>query len=541
MMLPMFERYTEVARRAIFFARYEASQLGSGYIETEHLLLGIVFADAGLMERLGGAAANRESLRQQVAANSPAGKKISTSIDMPLSKDCRRVLEFAKDEAQELKHDHISLDHLLLGILRQGKSFTAGLLHGMGITATKVREEATRSAAVATASEAPSTAEPPETSAATITTRDLTRAARNGALGPLIGREREIDRAIQILSRRTRNNLVLVGEPGVGKTAIVEGLAQRIADGNVPPDLADRRVLAIDAASLISKRRLGEIDQPNTILCVEGLFDLAAAGTGWGAVDAIHLLEPLLRLDGVRCIATGSPLGFRQTTEKAPALARHFEPVYVLAPSEAEATAVVEGLKEQYERFHGIEISSEAIAAAVRASGRFLPNRQLPDRVIDLIDEAGARLKLRRESEPREVMELRRRIKQTVRKMENAIGAHQFDKAREFSDVERQDRENLLRLLEERKAAGAPGNTLTATHIEEAIADRTGAPLAAVKTVLDQPDAGEFERIAKELGAQIPVELREWVAFLAAWLANCSSDDAERLASSIRALKVKKS
>ena len=541
MMLPMFERYTEIARRAIFFARYEASQLGSGYIETEHLLLGIVYADAALMERLGGAAANRESLRQQVAANRPAGKKISTSVDLPLTKGCQRVLEFAAEEAREMKHDHINLAHLLLGILRQETSFTAGLLHGMGITAAKVREDATRSAAAAAASDAPSTAEPPETPAVAVSVRDLTRAARNGALGPLIGRERELDRAIQILSRRTRNNLVLVGEPGVGKTAIVEGLAQRIAEGNVPPDLADRRLLAVDAASLVYQAAPGEIDQPGAILCVEGLFDLAAAGTGWGAMDAIHLLEPLLRRDGVRCIATGTPFGFRQTIGKATALARHFEPVYVLAPSEEEATQVLAGLKEQYERFHGIEISEEAIAAAVRASGRFLPNRQLPDRAIDLIDEAGARLKLRRESEPREISELRRRIRQTMRKMENAIGAHEFDQAREFSDIERQDRENLLRLLEERKAAGAPGNTLTAADIEAAIADRTGAPVAAVKTVLDQPEAGEFERIAKELGAQIPVELREWVAFLAAWLANCSSDDAERLASSIRALKVKKS
>jgi len=535
----MFQRYTEIARRAIFFARYEASQLGSGYIETEHLLLGIVFADAGITARMGAAATSRESLRQQISTNHPAGKKISTSVDMPLSKECQRVLEFAKDEAHELKHDHIGLEHLLLGILRQETSFTAGLLHGMGISAEKVREEATRATTNATASEAPSTTETHETSPANIATRDLTRAARNGALGPLIGRERELERAIQILSRRTRNNLVLVGEPGVGKTAIVEGLAQRIADGNVPPDLADRRVLAVDASTLIARRRLDAID-PSAILCVEGLFDMAVWGAGWGALDAIHLLEPFFRREGFRCIATGTPFGFRQTTEKAAALARHFEPVYVLAPSEGEATEVVQGLKEQYERFHGVEIGDEAIAAAVRASRRFLPNRQLPDRAIDLIDEAGARLKLRRESEPREVIELRRRIRQITRKMEDAIGAHQFDKAREFSETERQDREALLRLLEERKASGAPRNTLTAADIEEAIADRTGAPVAAVKTVLDQPESGEFELIAKELGAQVPVELREWVAFLAAWLANCSADDAERLASSIRALKVRK-
>ena len=529
----MFERYTELARRAIFYARYEAAQLGSAYIETDHLLLGLVFADPGLMTRLGGAA-DRESLRQQVAAQYPGGKKVTVSVDLPLSKDCRRVLEFAKEEARELQHDRIDPEHLLLGILRQEKSFAAGVLQRMGISPEKVRLEAARPAAAPT--EAVSTAEPPESRPVTIRTHDLTRAARGGTLTPLIGRERELERAIQILSRRTRNNLVLVGEPGVGKTAIIEGLAQRIAEGNVPPDLAERPVLAMDAAALVH-RRLGAIEQPNAILCVEGLFDLAVSGAGWNALEAVHLLEPHLRGEGIRCVATGTPLGFRQTTEKAAALARHFEPVYVLAPSEEEATRVLQGLKEQYERFHGIEIGDEAIAAAVRASARFLPNRQLPDRAIDLIDEAGAHLKLRRESEPRQIVELRRRTRETVRNMETAIVAHQFDKAREFAEAERRDRENLLRLLEERKAAGAPGNTLTAPDIEEVIAGRTGAPLAAVKTVLQQDAAGEFALIARELGAQIPLELREWVPFLAAWLANCSADDAERLASSIRALK----
>ena len=529
----MFEKYTEVARRSIFFARYEASQFGSPYIETEHLLLGIVYADAGILARTGStaaASATRESLKQEIGTVRPEGKKSSISVDLPLSKECKRVLEFAKDEASDLKHDHIGLEHLLLGILRQETSFTAGMLHKLGISAEMVRDVARRTVE----GEARPKEEPAETPAVAIGKRELTRMARAGGLMPLIGRERELDRAIQILSRRTRNNVVLVGEPGVGKTAIAEGVAQRIADGNVPSFLEGWDVVATDAASLIGKRQV--LDRTNIILCVEGLFDISASGTG---LNALHTLEPLLRV-GVRCIATGTPLGFRQTCERAVALARHFEPVYVQAPGEEEATRVLMGLKEQYERFHGIEIAEEAITAAVRLSGRFLPQRQLPDRAIDLIDEAGARLKLRRESEPREVSELKRRIRATVHQMENAIGTHEFNKAREFSEAERRDREALMRLLEERKAAGAPGNTLTAADIEEAIADRTGAPLAAVRKVLEQAEGGEFERIAKELGAQIPVELREWVPFLAAWVANCSADDAERLASAIRALKAKK-
>ena len=212
----------------------------------------------------------------------------------------------------------------------------------------------------------------------------------------------------------------------------------------------------------------------------------------------------------------------------------------MLEPNEEEAAQVIMGLKEQYERFHEVVIGEEAVSAAIVASRHFLPNRHLPDRALDLIDEAGARLKLRRESEPREIVELRRQIRRIVRRMENAIGAHEFDKARQLSEQERADREKLLRMLEERKAAGTGDNTLGARDVHEVIADRTGAPLAAVEAVLRQAQSGEFERLAKALGECTPVELREWVAFLAAWLANCPAEDAEKLAASIREAKGEK-
>jgi ATP-dependent Clp protease ATP-binding subunit ClpC len=316
--------------------------------------------------------------------------------------------------------------------------------------------------------------------------------------------------------------------------------------------LAERQVLSIDASALAAHKRQGRPgdppeashlpfpNRPNTILCVEGLFDLAITGAGWGVMDALHFLEPLLSQGGLRCIATGTPFGFRQTLEKAGALAHHFEAIHVMPPSEEEATQVVLGLKDQYERFHGVLISDDAVTTAVRASGRFLLNRQLPDRALDLIDEAGARLKLRRESEPREIVELRRRIRQHTRNMESAIACHEFTKAREHAEAQSTDRENLMRLLEERKTKGEPDKTLTPQDIEEVIASRTGAPLAAVQAVMRQADSEEFARLAKELAAQVPVELREGVAFLATWLAACSSDDAERLASSIRSVKTKR-
>ncbi|HEY2012163.1 MAG TPA: Clp protease N-terminal domain-containing protein, partial [Bryobacteraceae bacterium] len=240
----MFDRYTLTARKAVFLARYEASQFGSDMIETEHLLLGIL--GAGELTLLKpGAADSLESIRSQIAKRHPPGKSISTTVDLPLSKEAQRVLAHASKEAQKLKHNEIGIEHLLLGILLEQKSFAAGLLRGIGATPETLREEAKRCHIVGSEAVTPIEETPPLVDGA----RSLTQAALTGTLGLLIGREHELDRAIQILSRRTRNNLVLVGEPGVGKTAIVEGLARRIAEGNVPPDLAERQVLSIDASA----------------------------------------------------------------------------------------------------------------------------------------------------------------------------------------------------------------------------------------------------------------------------------------------------
>jgi ATP-dependent Clp protease ATP-binding subunit ClpC len=543
----MFERFNPTARKAIFLARYETSQFGAEEIEPEHLLLGILGAGEFALLKTEGRL-NLDSLRLKIGQRHPGRKSISTSIDIPVSKECQRALSVAAEEASRLKHDHIGLEHLLLGVARLEKSFAAELLRDMGVTIAQLHQEATRvNTSKGAAIIEPQSAEAEEPSGKGV--RNLTRAAQNGALGSLIGRERELERAIQILCRRTRNNLVLVGEPGVGKTALIEGLARRIAEANVPPELADKRLLAIDASWLAPSRggarwEAGASspvpDRPDTMLCVEGLFDVATAGAGWGVMDAVNCLEPMLSVGGLRCIATGTPRGYRETLEKAPMLARHFEAVYVSPPNEAEAIEILMGVKVHYERFHGIVIGDEAVRMAVAASGRFLAHRQLPDRAIDLIDEAGARFKLRRESEPREVIELRRRIRVNTRKMENAIAMHEFDKARAHSEEERADRERLLRLLEDRKESNPPNDTLGPRHVLEVIADRTAAPLAAVQNVMERAQSGEFELIARELGAQIPVELREWVPFLATWVANVSPEDAERLALTIRAAKAKK-
>jgi ATP-dependent Clp protease ATP-binding subunit ClpC len=332
-----------------------------------------------------------------------------------------------------------------------------------------------------------------------------------------------------------------VGEPGIGKNAIVRGLAQRIADANVPPILADRAMLAIDASSLIAQKAgsklSGIASGSRAILYVQGLFDLAAKGSGWGVLEAIHVLEPHLAEGRLQCIATGSPFGLRLTLERADTLARHFEVVPVLPPSEQEAIRIVAGVKEQYEKFHGVVITDAAVGAAVSASRWFLRHRHLPDRALDLIDDAGARVKLRRETEPREIAEIRKRIHLITRQMEIAIANHEFEKARLYEDEERTERQNLQGLSEELKLS-PPSGEITPEDIVEAVAARAGVLVSAVRSVLELKDAGQLELIAKELSIRIPAG-HVWLEGLSAYLAGCSAEEAERLADAIRSVQAK--
>lgn len=529
----MFERYTETARRSVFVARYEASQFGSGYIETEHLLLGILRTDGPLALRLLKAPEKIDAVREQIEKQAVRGEKPPTTVDMPLSQECKRALAYAGQESEQLHQKHIGAEHLLLGIVRQETCLAAKILLAFGIEPQQLKEEVVRS------SQAPPP-KPASVPSSIENARNLTEAARSGGVPPLIGREAELDRVIQILSRRTRNNPVLIGEPGIGKNAIVQGLAQRIVDGDVPPVLADRAILAIDAGSLIAPNRgsqLLDISGSNAILYVQGLFELAAKGSGWLVTEAIHVLEPRLAEGRLQCIATGSPFGLRMTLEKAGTLARLFEVVPVLPPSEPEAIRIVAGVKQQYETFHGVTITDEAVEAAVFASRWFLRHRHLPDRAIDLIDDAGARVKLRRETEPREMLEIRRRIRLLTRQIENAIANHEFEKASFFGDEERKERRSLQQLSEQLKQS-PPNNSVTAEDLVEAVAARAGIPVSSVRSVLELKDVGQLERIAKELAMQIPAG-HAWLEGLSAYLAGCSVEEAERLAEAIRSVKAK--
>jgi ATP-dependent Clp protease ATP-binding subunit ClpC len=485
--------------------------------------------------RLLNAPASIESIREQVEKQFVRREKISTSVDLPLSHQCKRALAYGAEEAERLNHKHIATEHLFLGLLREKDCAASKVMVENGVTASKLKHEVARLSPAGAPAATPGPASPRLAGS-----RDLIAAAGNASLGPLIGRERELDRTIQILSRRTRNNPVLIGEPGVGKNAIVDGLAQRLADGAAPTMPSDRRILAIDASSLLSDVTAGlaeTANRANTILYIEGLFDLAGKSAGWNLLQAIHVLEPQLAHGGLQCIATGTPFGLRLTLERAEALAAHFEVVSVLPPSEEEAIRIVSGIKDQYERFHGVVIRDDAIESAVSASRWFLRHRHLPDRAIDLIDEAGARVKLRSQGESPEAVEIGKRIRRIVRRMENSIANHEFDKARQYSDEERQQRQELERLRTERQQQPV-SNILTPEDIVEALAARVAAPVSMVKSILAARAVDQLEPMAKELASRTTLG-PEWADDLIAYLTGCTAEEADSLAQAIRTAKTK--
>src|SRR3989440_402698 len=402
--LLMFERYTEKARRVIFFARYEASQFGAPAIEPEHLLLGLMREDKTLTARfLARAQASLESIRKEIEGRAPLRDKISTSVELPLAPETKRVLAYAHEESDRLQHRHIGTEHLLLGLLREDRSMAAEILYERGLRLNAVRDEIARqSGADARGSQKKDTPHLVEFS------RDLTDDASNDKLDPLIGREAEIERVVQILCRRTKNNPVLIGEPGVGKTAIVEGLAQRIVRGDVPSFLEHKRILSLDLSLIVAgtkyrgqfEERLKQImrelvENPQYIVFIDELHTLVGAGSAEGSLDAANILKPALSRGEIQCIGATTPAEFRKSIEKDRSLERRFQAVKVAPPSEDEAVEILGGVRERYERFHQVRYTDDALHAAVLQSSRYIPDRFLPDKAIDVIDEAGARAKLR--------------------------------------------------------------------------------------------------------------------------------------------------
>src|SRR5881396_21798 len=503
----MFERYTEKARRVIFFARYEASQFGSPYIETEHLLLGLLREDKTLTNRFLRPHASVESIRKQIEGHTTVREKISTSVDLALSDECKRVLAYGAEETDRLRHKHIGTEHLLLGLLREEKCFAAEILHERGLRLSTIREELARSQ-----SEKVASARPKESSLLAEFSRDLTQAAMDNTLDPLIGREGELERVVQILCRRTKNNPVLIGEPGVGKTAIVEGLAQRIADGDVPSFLADKRILALDLSLIVAgtkyrgqfEERLKTImkelmENQNAIIFIDELHTLVGAGSAEGSLDAANILKPALSRGEIQCIGATTPSEFRKSIERDRSLERRFQAIKVPPPNEDDAIQILFGIKDRYEKFHAVTYTDDALRSAVLDSSRYIPDRYLPDKAVDLIDEAGARVKLRQSSLPEEMIDVQKRIKFVVHRMENAIANHEFEKARFYSDEERKERENLRALREKYHLDESSTGVVGREDIEDVVSRWTGVPITSIK----EEESQKLLRIEEELHRRV--------------------------------------
>src|SRR5215207_7569552 len=408
----MFERYTEKARRVIFFARYEAVQYGSQVISPEHILLGLMREDKTLSARFFPFrnSLSVETVRREVEERITLKERIPQSVELHLSTETKRILALAVEESRKLKNRHIGPEHLLLGILREEKSIAAEILFQYGLRLPDVRDEIARQTGFSDLytigrdkNETPHLQE---------FTRDLTAEAAGGKLDPLIGRESEIERLIEILCRRTKNNPVLIGESGVGKTAIIEGLAQRIVDRNVPTFLENKRILSLDLSLIVAgtkyrgqfEERLKKImtelrENDQYIVFIDELHTLVGAGSAEGTLDAANILKPALSRGEIQCIGATTPAEYRRSVEKDRALERRFQAVKVAPPNEEETLSIIKGIVNRYEAFHQVRYSKTALEAAVYQSSRYIPDRFLPDKAIDVLDEAGARAKLRAQVE----------------------------------------------------------------------------------------------------------------------------------------------
>ena len=507
----MFERYTERARRVLFFARYEASQLGSISIETEHLLLGLIREGKGLTSRIFARShLSIENIRKEIEGRTVFREKVSTSVEIPFSAETKRVLQFAAEEADRLLHNYIGTEHLLLGILREERSVASTVLSEKGMRLKSVREDIVQ---LLNEKNTPARVKEKETPLLAEFSRDLSEAAAKNQLDPLVGRVTEVERVQQVLCRRTKNNAVLIGEPGVGKTAIVEGIAQRIAHGDVPHFLAERRLLALDIPLIVAgtkyrgqfEERLKAImkeltENPNIIIFIDELHTLVGAGSAEGSLDAANILKPALSRGEIRCIGATTPAEYRKYIEKDRSLERRFQAIKVDAPTEAESLEILNRIKDRYEHYHHVSYTSEAVEAAVRQSNRYITDRFLPDKAIDLIDEAGARVKLRAAGYSEEFSAINQNIRVAVEQMEHANAREDFAQVQFYREQEATARENL-RMVRERFGVEREHRPVEVGKgdIDEVISKWTGVPL----TTINQDESARLLNMEGELHRRV--------------------------------------
>jgi ATP-dependent Clp protease ATP-binding subunit ClpC len=486
----MFERFTERARRVIILAQEEAKRLNHSAVGTEHILLGIIREGEGVASKvLESLNINPDRLRAEVESAIGRGERTPYE-EVAFTPRAKKVLELALDEARRLGHNYIGTEHLLLGLIREGEGVAARILEAMGADLERVRaqvvyllgEEGT-SSYTRQASKTPTLDE---------FGRDLTKLAREGKLDPVIGREREIERVIQVLSRRTKNNPALIGEPGVGKTAITEGLAQRIVRGDVPEVLRHKRVVQLDLAALVAgtkyrgefeermKKVMDEIRkaQGEVILFIDELHTLVGAGAAEGAIDASNILKPALARGELQCIGATTLDEYRKYVERDAALERRFQPILVKEPTVEQTIEILRGLRERYEAHHGVTITDEAIVAAATLADKYIRDRYLPDKAIDLMDESASKIRLQASFLPQELRQAMERVERVKREKEEAIKNQDFERAAQLRDKERVLRQKLEELESSWKAErGKDLTKVTAEDIAEVVSAWTGIPV----------------------------------------------------------------
>ncbi len=510
----MNDRFTERVRKVLFLARDEAGRMQHDYIGTEHLLLGIIREGEGIaaqaLQRLG---IDFDQIQQAVEDMVTTQSGTLTIGEIPFTPRAKRVLELSIDEARMHNHNYVGTEHLLLALIREGEGVAARVLQDLGADHEKVRKEIMKllgsSGKGAPGETGEASKKKKETPVLDQFGRNLTQLARDQRLDPTIGRDREIDRVIQILSRRKKNNPVLIGEPGVGKTAIAEGLAQRIVDDRAPALLQGKEIITLDLASVVAgtkyrgqfeerlKAIMNEIrEDEDIVLFIDELHTIVGAGGAEGAIDASNMFKPSLARGEIQCIGATTLDEYRKFIEKDGALERRFQPVMVNPPSEEETVEILFGLRDKYEAHHRVKYSDEAIRSAVYLSVRYISGRSLPDKAIDVIDEAGSRARLFSSAVPKDLRELEKQIDEAARQKEAAIQNQEFEKAAKFRD---QEKELRAKLADERRAWAESRQETEATvegkEISRVIADMTGIPVAEVQ----EEESEKLIRMEEEL------------------------------------------
>ncbi len=510
-MADRFDKFTERARRVLTLAQEEAQRFNHNYIGTEHLLLGLVREGDGVAAKcLNNLGVELSKVRSAVEFIIGRGEKSITG-DIGLTPRAKKVIELAVEEARRMNHSYIGTEHLLLGLVREGEGIAFGVLESLGVSLERVRTETTR---ILSQSMPQSTPTGGRTATRTPTVDqlgiDLTALSRAGKVDPVIGRTREIERLIQILSRRTKNNPILIGEPGVGKTAIVEGLAHRIVSGDVPETVQGKRLLTLDIGSLVAgtkyrgefeerlKKVIEEIkNSGNCILFIDEMHMLVGAGAAEGAVDAANILKPSLARGELQCVGATTLDDYRKHIERDAALERRLQPILVEEPSVEETIEILKGIKERYEEHHKLTISDASLKAAAELAARYVSDRFLPDKAIDLVDEASAHVRLRKAATPPSVQEAVRGLESLRREKEQAISAQQYEYAAELRDRELKLQERIEKMegVEGAEVDVAAKPIVTEEDIAEVVAMWTGIPVA---------------RIASEESARL-MQMEDWL------------------------------